>query len=124
MANLHIAGEAGSPIKKSKDTILSSVLDSIKSVTKETKEPVRVPVLSTRNSREETIKVLKRAADDDDFIAQLTYEGSRAIQRYNLTLEEKGALLSGDIRWIEAHVGKLDDCLSTWVWCRLQQEIW
>jgi hypothetical protein len=74
--------------------------------------------------KEAIMKVLKRATDDPAFIAQLTYQGSKALSGYNLTLEEKAALLSGDINWMEAHVGKLDERLDTWLWCRLQQEIW
>jgi hypothetical protein len=73
---------------------------------------------------EEILRVLDRAASDDRFIAQLTCQGSRALQGYNLTAEEKAALLSGDISWIEAHVGKLDRRMRTWLECRLQQEIW
>ena len=72
----------------------------------------------------EILRVLDQAADDDGFIAQLTLDGSKALQNYDLTNEEKAALLSGDIRWIEARVGKLDARLRTWLECRLQQEIW
>ena len=72
----------------------------------------------------EILKVLDRAADDDDFIAQLTDHGSEALQQYDLTMQEKAALLSGDISWIEARVGKLDARLRTWLECRLQQEKW
>jgi hypothetical protein len=72
----------------------------------------------------EILKVLDRAAADDNFIAQLTYHGSEALQGYNLTVEEKAALLSGDIGWIETRVGKLDARLRAWLECRLQQEIW
>lgn len=72
----------------------------------------------------EILRVLDRAAEDDDFIVQLTYHGSKALQGYNLTNQEKAALLSGDIGWIEARVGKLDARLRTWLDCRLQQEIW
>jgi hypothetical protein len=70
------------------------------------------------------LDVLNRAAHDDGFIAQLTYQGSEALNGYNLTWQEAAALVSGDIRWIEAHVGKLDGVLSIWPRCRLQQEIW
>lgn len=76
------------------------------------------------SDKEAIVTVLERAADDPAFIAQLTDQGSKALQGYNLTLEEKAALLSGDINWIETHVGKLDERLSTWLECRLQQEIW
>lgn len=72
----------------------------------------------------EILRVLDRAASDDHFIAQLTYHGDEALQNYDLTNEEKAALLSGDIGWIEARVGKLDARLRTWLDCRLQQEIW
>jgi hypothetical protein len=72
----------------------------------------------------EVLRVLERAAEDDRFIAQLTHRGSDALQGYNLTLEAKAALLSGDVGWIEARVGKLDARLRTWLDCRLQQEVW
>jgi hypothetical protein len=72
----------------------------------------------------EILRVLDRAAGDNGFIAELTYDGSRALQGYDLTVEAKAALLSGDIGWIENRVGKLDARLRTWLECRLQQEIW
>ncbi len=72
----------------------------------------------------EILRVLDRAAGDDRFIAQLTFHGEEALQDYNLTNAEKAALLSGDIGWIEARVGKLNARLRTWLDCRLQQEIW
>ena len=43
---------------------------------------------------------------------------------YTLTSEERAALASGDIKKIEDWVGKLDDRLATWLWCRLSQEKW
>jgi hypothetical protein len=74
--------------------------------------------------RNEVFRVLNRAADDPNFITQLTYRGSEALDGYYLTGQEKAALLSGDIGWIEEHVGKLDERLRTWLRCRLEQEIW
>ena len=78
----------------------------------------------SEGARNEILRVLRRAAHDPGFIAQLTYRGSEALESYSLTAQEKAALLSGDIRWLEAHVGKLDEQLKTWLWCRLGQEIW
>jgi len=75
-------------------------------------------------NREEILRVLAQAAEDSSFIAQLTYQGSEVLQGYDLTWQEKAALLSGDIDWLEAHVGKLDARLRTWPECRLQQEKW
>mgnify|MGYP001586462691 CR=1 FL=1 len=74
--------------------------------------------------RKEISRVLERAAADNSFIAQLTYRGDEALQGYDLTWQEKAALLSGDIQWIEARLGKLDARLRTWLDCRLQQEKW
>lgn len=69
--------------------------------------------------------MLERAAKDNSFIAQLTYRGDEALQGYDLTWQERAALLSGDIRWIEERLGKkLDARQRTWLDCRLQQEIW
>ncbi len=72
----------------------------------------------------EILRVLRRAATDDKFVAQLTDQGSTALREYNLSRKAKAALMSGDIRWVEARVGKLNARLRTWFDCRLQQEIW
>lgn len=72
----------------------------------------------------EVVKVLERAAKDPRFIAELTHNGSQALRSYDLTSEEKAALMSGDIKWIERHVGRLSKRQRKWLDCRLQQEIW
>ena len=91
-------------------------------------EPVAIPRIrrghGRRVHRKEILRVLERAAGDNSFIAQLTYRGGEALQGYDLTWQEKAALLSGDIRWIEARLSKLDARLRTWLDCRLQQEKW
>ena len=74
--------------------------------------------------RREILRVLERAAQDSHFIAQLTHRGQEALQSYNLSWQEKAALLSGDIRWMEAHLGGLNARLRTWLDCRLEQERW
>jgi len=90
--------------------------------------PVTVPGISQEHhkhlARRGILDVLDRASQDDRFIAQLTHRGSKALSQYDLTWQERAALLSGDIRWIEAHVGKLKTRQRTWLECRLQQEIW
>ena len=75
-------------------------------------------------SKEKTLEVLRRAADDNGFLAQLADDAARTLESYDLTSEEKAALSSGDVRWIENHVGKLDKALMTWLKCRLEQEKW
>jgi hypothetical protein len=77
-----------------------------------------------RVNRREILSVLDRAAADYAFIAELTRIGSAALRDYALSAKEQAALISGDIRWIEEHVGKLEARLRTWPDCRLQQENW
>jgi len=133
MANLHMIVEPTTDIKKSVDALMVSVSNikrSTESVVisiwnlREPRETVVPPMVTLKDSRATLVQVLERAAADPLFIARLTYEGSEALREYDLTWEEKAALLRGDIRWIEARVGPLDDRLRTWLWCRLQQEIW
>lgn len=70
------------------------------------------------------LDVLELAAKDDAFLAALTEEGSDALKAFSLTWEEKAALLSGDIRWIEERYGALEPASKRWLLCRLQQERW
>jgi hypothetical protein len=75
--------------------------------------------------REELIAVLRRAATESDFLARLAENPHEALKEYYLlTSEEAAALASGDIKRIESWVGKLDEKLATWLWCRLAQEKW
>lgn len=84
-----------------------------------------VPLTSPLDvNREAILRVLNRAARDDDFIAALMDRGSEILKDYGLNTRERAALLSGDLRWVEKHVGKLNAHLCTWFDCRLQQEIW
>jgi hypothetical protein len=91
-------------------------------------DPATVPRLSRTPHRQVSrggiLDVLDRASRDNQFVAQLTHHGPEALAQYDLTWQEKAALLSGDIRWIEAHVGKLNAQQRTWLECRLEQEIW
>lgn len=81
-------------------------------------------LLRQRVSRGGILAVLNRAANDHRFTAELTHHSMEALAPYDLTWQEKAALLSGDIRWIEAHVGKLNAQQCTWLECRLSQEMW
>ncbi len=73
---------------------------------------------------EEIIKVLDRAAYDSEFVASLYYYEADALDEYNLTGPEKLAILTGDISWIEKHVGKLTEKQKRWLNQRLNAEIW
>ncbi len=73
---------------------------------------------------EEVIKVLERAAQDSEFITRLYYDGADALKEYDLTGPEKLAILTGDISWIEKHVGTLTERQKRWLQQRLSAEIW
>jgi formate dehydrogenase alpha subunit len=70
------------------------------------------------------LAVLDRAAQDNAFLARLAENPAEALKDYELTAEEKAALMSGDIRRIESWLGKLDERLRTWLMLRLSQEKW
>jgi len=72
----------------------------------------------------EVIKVLERAARDSEFISNLLYHGADALDEYDLTGPEKLALLTGDIIWIEKHLGTLTPEQRRWLEHRLDAEIW
>ena len=78
----------------------------------------------TARGKDAILAVLARAADDTRFLARLAQNPADALAEYDLTLAERGALAAGDLAQIEAWVGKLDQRLATWIWCRLQQEKW
>jgi hypothetical protein len=84
------------------------------------KEKVEAKVVPRRK---ELLAVLKRAAKESEFLARLAEDPHEVLKEYySLTNEERAALASGDIKKIESWVGKLDDELATWLWCRLSQE--
>ena len=86
------------------------------------KEGISAEVVS---ERDDLLAVLRRAANESEFLARLAENPHEALREYySLTAEEKAALASGDIKKIETWVGKLDKELATWLWCRLSQEKW
>lgn len=131
MAGLHAAAHQVPNVKKALEAAATPVhefklaLDNI--LTRihphETAQPGKPP-LRPQKPHPELVRVLKRASADDAFIARLSSEGSRALRGYHLSLEEQAALVSGDVQWIQNHVGELDGRLDTWLNCRLQQEAW
>ncbi len=70
------------------------------------------------------LAVLSKARDNSNFLARLAENPDDTLKGYDLTSEEKAALVSGDIRWIESKLGILDEPLRTWLTARLAQEKW
>lgn len=74
--------------------------------------------------KQEVIKVLERAGTEINFSENLFEKGADALEEYQLTGPEKLAILTGDISWIEEHVGKLSEVQKRWLIQRLSAEIW
>ena len=99
----------------------------IEEIMKEVEEHLRKRVATSegQGSKDTILSVLGRAADDPSFLRSMFSNPHEALKEYyTLSAEEKAALASGDIKQIEAWVGKLDERLATWLWCRLSQEQW
>jgi len=56
-------------------------------------------------SKEAVLAVLKRAMEDTDFYSQLAQDYATALKDYDLTPQETIAIGTGDVRWIESHIG-------------------
>lgn len=100
------------------------MLMAVKKTLSHQKRNVKKPPAGAVIHKEAIIAALKRASEDSTFIARLSELGSKALDEYTLSPTEKAALVSGDVNWLEKHLGKLDQKLSTWLDCRLQQERW
>lgn len=57
--------------------------------------------------RRVVLRVLNRAADDEAFWKSLVHEGPEALSEYRLSTEAKRAIVSGDLSWINEHIGEL-----------------
>ncbi|MFC1958409.1 hypothetical protein ACFLV6_00580 [Chloroflexota bacterium] len=63
-------------------------------------------------SKEAVLTVLKRAAEDAGFYGQLAQDYATALKDYDLIPQEAVAIRTGDVRWIESHIGgKVDQRL-------------
>lgn len=112
----------GTALKPVDSTVVPATIEAVTAVP-EAVETTPEPAIK-KSERVEILAVLTRAAQDPSYIAQLTYSPGEALTGYNLSMDARGALAAGDVRWIEERVGKLNARLRTWLDCRLQQEIW
>ncbi|MFC2052444.1 hypothetical protein ACFLT4_06925 [Chloroflexota bacterium] len=56
-------------------------------------------------SKEAVLAVLKRATKDTSFYSQLAHDYTAVLKEYDLTPQEAVAIGTGDVRWIESHIG-------------------
>ena len=74
--------------------------------------------------REEVIRVLDRASQNEDFWFELMENGSEALGEYRLSSKAKAAILSGDLDWIRKNVGELTQEQLLFIYKRLEREAW
>ncbi len=56
--------------------------------------------------KREVLRVLSRTAEDKEFRRALIDLQIEALEPYNLSLEAKSAILSGDLQWLNEHIGE------------------
>ena len=74
--------------------------------------------------KQEVLKVLTRAGQDDAFWLDLLENGSAALKDYQLSSRAKAAIVSGDLNWLNRQVGSLTEKQLAWVKARLAMERW
>jgi DNA-binding NtrC family response regulator len=74
--------------------------------------------------KREVIRVLNRTAEDADFWHDLMENGSTALDGYDLSQEARAAIASGDLNWINTHVGELTQKQLMFIFKRLEREVW
>jgi DNA-binding NtrC family response regulator len=74
--------------------------------------------------KREVIRVLNRTAEDADFWLDLMEHGSVALAEYQLSSEARAAITSGDLNWINTHVGELTQKQLMFIFKRLEREAW
>jgi len=67
---------------------------------------------------------LENPDDLGKFIYDLLYYGTDVLDKYDLTKPEKLAIWTGDIEWIEEHIGKLTSLQKRWLELRRKAEMW
>jgi DNA-binding NtrC family response regulator len=74
--------------------------------------------------KREVIQALNRTAEDLDFWRDLMENGSKALENFDLSLEAKAAIASGDLKWINENVGELTQKQLMFIYKRLEREAW
>lgn len=74
--------------------------------------------------KREVIQALNRTAEDWDFWRDLMENGSVALENYDLSMEAKAAIASGDLKWINENVGELTQKQLMFIYKRLEREAW
>ncbi|MCU0598892.1 MAG: response regulator [Desulfobacterales bacterium] len=75
----------------------------------------RAPEEQTIIHRDEFSKVLQRGANDRQFAQSVFANGADALEGFDLTAQEKLAIITADINWIEDQMGTLSPDQKAWL---------
>ena len=74
--------------------------------------------------REEVMRVLDKAYQNQTFWRELMENGSEALKDYRLSRTAKAAIVSGDLKWIRENIGELTEDQLLFIHKRLEREVW
>lgn len=74
--------------------------------------------------KREVLRVLDRTSIDDEFWKDLMKLGSEALEGYQLSMQAKAAIISGDLGWINEHIGELTQKQLMFIYKHLELEAW
>ena len=74
--------------------------------------------------KREVMRVLNRTSEDEEFWTELMEGGSQALEGYHLSNDAKAAIASGDLNWLNKHVGELTQKQLMYIYKRLEREAW
>lgn len=84
----------------------------------------QTPQIQNLIHKQDIIRVLERAASDNEFFTNLLEHAVDALDEYDLTGPEKLAILTRDISWIEEHIGPLTRPQKRWLELKRIDDIW
>lgn len=74
--------------------------------------------------KREVMRILNRTSEDEAFWTALMEGGSQALEGYHLSNEAKAAIASGDLNWLNKHVGELTQKQLMYIYKRQEREAW
>jgi len=66
-------------------------------------------------NKKEVLRVLKKGAADAGFARRVFERGSDALEKYDLSADEKLAIVTGDVTWLEDQLGVMDPAHKKWL---------
>lgn len=111
----------------SEEQIRTSIKETLKAHGSTDKNGIYVTTFSETNNliqKREVLHVLDRTNEDQLFCHDLQKKGTAALAEYALSDEAKDALATGDLNWINKHVGQLTQKQLKYVFSCSKKKDW